>query len=557
MNTITMSGVIVTLFLGGPQPLRDRRLDDRHPARSSNRSRGHRLVRPQAVRVPLHLRVVPGDAAPAALRPADGPRLEAADPGRARLVPAARRDPASARDRRLERLCDRGRCHRAGWCSASAGLLFDAGAQGQRAATANEKGRCSDGLPRRIPASRCSQHRLFGGKRVTTEYSGGRGRQEGQATDPDVGRRREDRQARAPARPPRLNRYEDGMEKCIGCELCAGVCPAKCIYVRGADNDPDEPDVAGRALRVRLRDQLPALHPLRPVRRGVPDRGDHRVEAVRVLASPTAATRSTPRTSCSSTTTASRKQLPWEDWREGEDELHQRLDARHVAVRRRRLRRRGRLERRARLRRACRRAAAGRTRERRRWSCSSSSSRRRWCSAARSAWSSRVASRCTPRSASSSRCSASPCMFVAQEAHFLAAVQVIVYAGAIVVLFLFVIMLLGVDKAEDLRIEPFPIQRPLAAVVGVGLVGLIVAAIVVDPRHRRCVGHRAASRPTADDRSTHDANIRQLAAQPVQRPRVRVRAHVGAAGRRRRRHRAAGPPRPRKRRATADGRAPS
>ncbi|MGZ8762306.1 MAG: NADH-quinone oxidoreductase subunit NuoI [Acidimicrobiia bacterium] len=48
-------------------------------------------------------------------------------------------------------------------------------------------------------------------------------------------------------KPPRfhgrhvLNRYEDGMEKCIGCELCAGVCPAKCIYVRGADNPPDAP----------------------------------------------------------------------------------------------------------------------------------------------------------------------------------------------------------------------------------------------------------------------------------------------------------------------------
>jgi NADH-quinone oxidoreductase subunit I len=48
-------------------------------------------------------------------------------------------------------------------------------------------------------------------------------------------------------KPPRLhgrhvlNRYEDGMEKCIGCELCAGVCPAKCIYVRGADNPPDDP----------------------------------------------------------------------------------------------------------------------------------------------------------------------------------------------------------------------------------------------------------------------------------------------------------------------------
>jgi NADH-quinone oxidoreductase subunit I len=38
-----------------------------------------------------------------------------------------------------------------------------------------------------------------------------------------------------------LGRYEDGMEKCIGCELCAGVCPARCIYVRGADNPIDNP----------------------------------------------------------------------------------------------------------------------------------------------------------------------------------------------------------------------------------------------------------------------------------------------------------------------------
>ena len=52
-------------------------------------------------------------------------------------------------------------------------------------------------------------------------------------------------------KPPRshgrhiLNRYEDGMEKCIGCELCAGVCPARCIYVRGADNPPDDPRSPG------------------------------------------------------------------------------------------------------------------------------------------------------------------------------------------------------------------------------------------------------------------------------------------------------------------------
>jgi NADH-quinone oxidoreductase subunit J len=56
-------------------------------------------------------------------------------------------------------------------------------------------------------------------------------------------------------------------------------------------------------------------------------------------------------------------------------------------------------------------------------------------------------------------------LFVAQEAHFLAAVQVIVYAGAVVVLFLFVIMFLGVDRTEDIRREPLVAQRPLAFVV--------------------------------------------------------------------------------------------
>jgi NADH-quinone oxidoreductase subunit J len=70
-------------------------------------------------------------------------------------------------------------------------------------------------------------------------------------------------------------------------------------------------------------------------------------------------------------------------------------------------------------------------------------------------------------------------LFVAQEAHFLAAVQVIVYAGAIVVLFLFVIMLLGVDRSEDLRTEPLGGQRPAAVAAGVGLLGDSQVALIV------------------------------------------------------------------------------
>ncbi len=65
-------------------------------------------------------------------------------------------------------------------------------------------------------------------------------------------------------------------------------------------------------------------------------------------------------------------------------------------------------------------------------------------------------------------------LFVAQAAHFLAAVQVIVYAGAIVVLFLFVIMLLGIDKAENLRAEPLRGQRPLAFLAGLGVLTAVL-----------------------------------------------------------------------------------
>jgi NADH-quinone oxidoreductase subunit I len=160
------------------------------------------------------------------------------------------------------------------------------------------------------------QHRLFGGKRVTTPYSGGRDAKKGKI---------EGRDEKIP-KPERLhgrhvlNRYEDGMEKCIGCELCAGVCPAKCIYVRGKDNDPENPTSPGERYGfVYEINYLRCIH------------CDLCVEAC-----PTEAITESKLFEFSFTNRRDAiytkdelvvddegkpKQLPWEDWREGED-LH-------------------------------------------------------------------------------------------------------------------------------------------------------------------------------------------------------------------------------------------
>jgi NADH-quinone oxidoreductase subunit J len=79
-------------------------------------------------------------------------------------------------------------------------------------------------------------------------------------------------------------------------------------------------------------------------------------------------------------------------------------------------------------------------------------------------------------------------LFVEQHAYFLAAVQVIVYAGAIVVLFLFVIMFLGVDRREDVQAEPLKGQRPLAfvlmAISLAGVLALLATANWVTGAHK-------------------------------------------------------------------------
>jgi NADH-quinone oxidoreductase subunit I len=115
-----------------------------------------------------------------------------------------------------------------------------------------------------------------------------------------------------------LNRYEDGMEKCIGCELCAGVCPARCIYVRGKDNPADDPVSPGERFGfVYEINYLRCIH------------CDLCVEAC-----PTEAITETKLFEFSFTNRQDAiytktelvvdddgkpQQLPWEDWREGED----------------------------------------------------------------------------------------------------------------------------------------------------------------------------------------------------------------------------------------------
>jgi NADH-quinone oxidoreductase subunit J len=66
--------------------------------------------------------------------------------------------------------------------------------------------------------------------------------------------------------------------------------------------------------------------------------------------------------------------------------------------------------------------------------------------------------------------------YVLLEAQFVAAVQVIVYAGAIMVLFLFVLMLLGIGNDEAVR-ETIRGQRPAAVLLTLGLLVAIAGAV--------------------------------------------------------------------------------
>jgi NADH-quinone oxidoreductase subunit J len=94
-------------------------------------------------------------------------------------------------------------------------------------------------------------------------------------------------------------------------------------------------------------------------------------------------------------------------------------------------------------------------------------------------------------------------MYLLLDAPFLFAVQIIVYAGAIMVLFLFVIMLLGVDRGEDRRERLFG-QRWLAAVLGAGFVIELFVAL------RASIGF-ATKAPPGFDAVNEGGNAQALA----------------------------------------------
>ena len=278
-----------------------------------------------------------------------------------------------------------------------------------------------------------------------------------------------------------LNRYEDGMEKCIGCELCAGVCPAQCIYVRGADNPPDAPVSPGERYGfVYEINYLRCIH------------CDLCVEAC-----PTEAITETKlfefsfRNREDAIYTKSEllvgddgraRRMPWELWMGGEDD--------HTSAWMRATSPSGDVDYEGRV------AWSGELGFGERLPEDGQRPPRRAGAAGAGAGLMEfflfflfagialvgalgVVLAANPVHSALSLVTvlvSIAALFVVQDAQLLAAVQVIVYAGAIVVLFLFVIMLLGVDRSESTA-ETLRFQRTAALVLGAGLVATLVALI--------------------------------------------------------------------------------
>jgi NADH-quinone oxidoreductase subunit J len=82
--------------------------------------------------------------------------------------------------------------------------------------------------------------------------------------------------------------------------------------------------------------------------------------------------------------------------------------------------------------------------------------------------------------------------YIAQDAAFFGIVQVVVYTGAVMMLFLFILMLVGVDASDSLT-ETIAGLRPIAITAAVGFGGLFVALISRATLGREAVGLQAAN----------------------------------------------------------------
>ncbi len=82
--------------------------------------------------------------------------------------------------------------------------------------------------------------------------------------------------------------------------------------------------------------------------------------------------------------------------------------------------------------------------------------------------------------------------YIAQDALFLGIVQIVVYTGAVMMLFLFILMLVGVDASDSLT-ETISGLRPIAITAAVGFGGLFVSLIGRATLGRDAVGLTAAN----------------------------------------------------------------